>query len=471
MGKHAFIQEGLKIMELVEEKENKMGVMPVNKLLMNMSLPMMISMLVQALYNVVDSIFVSRIDENALTAVSMAFPIQSLMIALGVGTGVGVNALLSRSLGEKDYDRVNKAAGNGIFLAGINYLVFLLVGILVTTPFYLSQTKDDQILSYGQQYLTIICCCSFGMYGQFIFERLLQSTGRTFYTMITQSIGAIINIILDPIFIFGYFGVPKMGVAGAAIATVIGQIVAGTIALVINIKKNDEIQLKLKGFRPDGKIIAWIYEVGIPSIIMQAIGSVMIYGMNRILIAFSSTAVAVFGVYFKLQSFIFMPVFGLNNGMVPIIAYNYGAGKKDRLIKTLKLSIIYAVGLMLLGVIIFQLFPAPLFALFDASETMIAIGIPALRIISLSFIFAGFCIVCGSLFQALGNGVYSMVVSIARQLLVLLPVAYLLSLSGKVEAVWWAFPIAEIVSLSLTVFFMFRINRKVISRIGESSEA
>ena len=458
-------------MELVEEKENKMGVMPVNKLLMNMSLPMMISMLVQALYNVVDSIFVSRIDENALTAVSMAFPIQSLMIALGVGTGVGVNALLSRSLGEKDYDRVNKAAGNGIFLAGINYLVFLLVGILVTTPFYLSQTKDAQILSYGQQYLTIICCCSFGMYGQFIFERLLQSTGRTFYTMITQSIGAIINIILDPVFIFGYFGVPKMGVAGAAIATVIGQIVAGTIALVINIKKNDEIQLKLKGFRPDGKIIAWIYEVGIPSIIMQAIGSVMIYGMNRILIAFSSTAVAVFGVYFKLQSFIFMPVFGLNNGMVPIIAYNYGAGKKDRLIKTLKLSIIYAVGLMLLGVIIFQLFPAPLFALFDASEIMLAIGIPALRIISLSFIFAGFCIVCGSLFQALGNGVYSMVVSIARQLLVLLPVAYLLSLSGKVEAVWWAFPIAEIVSLSLTVFFMFRINRKVISRIGESSEA
>ncbi len=458
-------------MELVEEKENKMGVMPVNKLLMNMSLPMMISMLVQALYNVVDSIFVSRIDENALTAVSMAFPIQSLMIALGAGTGVGVNALLSRSLGEKDYDRVNKAAGNGIFLAGINYLVFLLVGILVTTPFYLSQTKDAQILSYGQQYLTIICCCSFGMYGQFIFERLLQSTGRTFYTMITQSIGAIINIILDPIFIFGYLGVPKMGVAGAAIATVIGQIVAGTIALVINIKKNDEIQLKVKGFRPDGKTIARIYEVGIPSIIMQAIGSVMTYGMNRILIIFSSTAVAVFGVYFKLQSFIFMPVFGLNNGMVPIIAYNYGAGKKDRLIKTLKLSIIYAVGLMLLGVIIFQLFPAPLFALFDASETMLAIGIPALRIISLSFIFAGFCIVCGSLFQALGNGVYSMVVSIARQLLVLLPVAYLLSLSGKVEAVWWAFPIAEIVSLSLTVFFMFRINRKVISRIGESSEA
>lgn len=458
-------------MELVEEKENKMGVMPVNKLLMNMSLPMMISMLVQALYNVVDSIFVSRIDENALTAVSMAFPIQSLMIALGAGTGVGVNALLSRSLGGKDYDRVNKAAGNGIFLAGINYLVFLLVGILVTTPFYLSQTKDVQILSYGQQYLTIICCCSFGMYGQFIFERLLQSTGRTFYTMITQSIGAIINIILDPIFIFGYFGVPKMGVAGAAIATVIGQIVAGTIALVINIKKNDEIQLRLKGFRPDGKTIARIYEVGIPSIIMQAIGSVMTYGMNRILIVFSSTAVAVFGVYFKLQSFIFMPVFGLNNGMVPIIAYNYGAGKKDRLIKTLKLSIIYAVGLMLLGVIIFQLFPAPLFALFDASETMLAIGIPALRIISLSFIFAGFCIVCGSLFQALGNGVYSMVVSIARQLLVLLPVAYLLSLSGKVEAVWWAFPVAEIASLSLTVFFMFRINRKVISRIGESSEA
>ena len=447
------------------KKENKMGTMPVNRLLISMSLPMMISMLVQALYNIVDSIFVSRIDENALTAVSMAFPIQSLMIALGAGTGVGVNALLSRSLGEKDYDRADKSAVNGVFLAAVSYLIFLLVGIFVTTPFYLSQTKDAQIIDYGKQYLTIICCCSFGMYTQLIFERLLQSTGRTFYTMVTQGTGAVINIILDPVFIFGYLGVPRMGVAGAAVATVMGQIIAGIMAVVINIKKNTDIHLRLKGFVPDAKVIGQIYAVGIPSIIMQAIGSVMTYGMNKILITFSSTAVAVFGVYFKLQSFIFMPIFGLNNGMVPIIAYNYGAGKRDRLIKTLKLSILYAVGLMAVGFAVFQIFPAPLLALFDASPMMLDIGIPALRIISISFLFAGFCIICGSLFQALGNGVYSMIVSIARQLLVLLPVAYLLSLMGEVSYVWWAFPIAEVMSLIVTVFFMVRIYNKVIRYI------
>ncbi|MCM1124884.1 MAG: MATE family efflux transporter [Lachnospiraceae bacterium] len=448
-------------------KENKMGTMPVNGLLISMSLPMMLSMLVQALYNIVDSIFVSRIDENALTAVSMAFPIQSLMIALGAGTGVGVNALLSRSLGEKDYEKADKTAVNGVFLYVLSYLVFLVVGLVAVTPFYLSQTADAQIIDYGKQYLTIICCCSFGMYMQFIFERLLQSTGKTVYTMITQGTGAIINIILDPIFIFGYFGVPRMGVAGAAAATVTGQVIAGIMGIIINEKKNTDIKLRLKGFTPDGQIIGQIYKVGIPSIIMQAIGSVMTYGMNRILIVFSSTAVAVFGVYFKLQSFIFMPIFGLNNGMVPIIAYNYGAGKKDRLVKTLKYSIMYAVGMMAVGFIIFQLFPAPMFALFDASETMLAIGVPALRTISVSFLFAGFCIVCGSLFQALGNGVYSMIVSIARQLFVLLPAAYLLSLAGKVGYVWWAFPIAEVVSLGVTIFFLIRINKKVIRHIGE----
>lgn len=458
-------------MEAVKDRrENKMGIMPVNKLLISMSLPMMISMLVQALYNIVDSIFVSRINENALTAVSMAFPIQSLMIAIGAGTGVGVNALLSRSLGEKDYEKADKTAVNGVFLAAVSYLLFLAVGILVVTPFYLSQTDDAQIIEYGKQYLTIICCCSFGMYTQFIFERLLQSTGKTIYTMVTQGTGAIINIILDPIFIFGYFGVPRMGVAGAAIATVMGQIIAGIMGIIINEKKNTDIKLRFAGFMPDKRVIGQIYAVGIPSIIMQAIGSVMTYGMNQILIAFSSTAVAVFGVYFKLQSFIFMPVFGLNNGMVPIIAYNFGAGHKSRLIKTLKLSILYAVGLMAVGFLIFQIFPAPLFALFDASETMLSIGIPALRAISFSFLFAGFCIVCGSLFQALGNGVYSMVVSIARQLVVLLPAAYLLSLTGKVEYVWWAFPIAELVSLSLTIFFLFRINRNVISHIGKGEK-
>lgn len=441
--------------------------MPVNKLLVSMSLPMMVSMLVQALYNIVDSIFVSRIDENALTAVSMAFPIQSLMIAIGVGTGVGVNALLSRSLGEKDYGKVDRTAVNGVFLSAVSYLLFLVVGILAVTPFYLSQTKDAQIIAYGKQYLTIICCCSFGMYTQFIFERLLQSTGKTIFTMVTQGTGAIINIILDPIFIFGYFGIPRMGVAGAAVATVAGQIVAGVFAIIINEKKNTDVKLNFKGFRPDKKVIGEIYKVGIPSIIMQAIGSVMTYGMNRILISFNSTAVAVFGVYFKLQSFIFMPIFGLNNGMVPIIAYNYGAKEKDRMVKTLKLSVFYAIGIMVLGFLVFQLFPAPLFSLFDASEMMLSIGVPALRAISFSFLFAGFCIVCGSLFQALGNGVYSMVISIARQLVVLLPAAYLLSLSGKVQYVWWAFPIAELMSLSMTVFFLFRINRDVIRHIGD----
>ena len=457
-----FIMEAIK-----ERKANKMGTMPVNKLLVSMSLPMMVSMLVQALSNIGDSIFVSRIDENALTAVSMAFPIQSLMIAIGVGTGVGVNALLSRSLGEKDYGKVDRTAVNGVFLSAVSYLLFLVVGILAVTPFYLSQTKDAQIIAYGKQYLTIICCCSFGMYTQFIFERLLQSTGKTIFTMVTQGTGAIINIILDPIFIFGYFGIPRMGVAGAAVATVAGQIVAGVFAIIINEKKNTDVKLNFKGFRPDKKVIREIYKVGIPSIIMQAIGSVMTYGMNRILISFNSTAVAVFGVYFKLQSFIFMPIFGLNNGMVPIIAYNYGAKEKDRMVKTLKLSVFYAIGIMVLGFLVFQLFPAPLFSLFDASEMMLSIGVPALRAISFSFLFAGFCIVCGSLFQALGNGVYSMVISIARQLVVLLPAAYLLSLSGKVQYVWWAFPIAELVSLSMTVFFLFRINRDVIRHIGD----
>lgn len=458
-------------MKAVEiKKENKMGVMPVNKLLISMSLPMMISMLVQALYNIVDSIFVSKINENALTAVSLAFPLQTLMVALGTGTGVGINALLSKSLGEKDFTKANKTAVNGVFLAGVSYLIFLLVGIFVTGPFYLSQTSDIQILEYGKQYLTIVCCCSFGMYTQFVFERLLQSTGKTFYTMITQGAGAIINIILDPVFIFGYFGIPRMGVAGAAVATVIGQIVAGIVALVINQKKNTEIRLDFHGFKPDSGIIKQIYRVGIPSIIMQAIGSVMTYGMNRILLAFTSTAATVFGVYFKLQSFIFMPIFGLNNGMVPIIAYNYGAGNKDRLIKTVKLSIVYAMCLMLIGFLVFQIFPAQLLAMFEASETMLAIGIPALRIISYSFLLAGFCIICGSMFQALGNGVYSLMVSVARQLVVLLPVAYLLSLAGDVVYVWWAFPIAELMSLAASIFFVIRIYHKVIKHVGEKSQ-
>lgn len=451
-------------------QENKMGVMPVNRLLLSMSGPIMISMLVQALYNIVDSIFVARINEDALTAVSLAFPIQSLMIAVGAGTGVGVNALLSKSLGEKDFKKANRSAENGVFLAVISYVIFLAVGVLAVMPFYRSQTDAPEIVAYGVQYLTIVCTMSMGMFAQIIFERLLQSTGKTFYTMITQGTGAIINIILDPILIFGWFGMPQMGVAGAAAATVAGQIVAGVMAMVINHKVNHEVQVRIRGFRPDRNIICGIYKVGIPSIIMLAIGSVMTYGMNRILISFTSTATAVFGVYFKLQSFIFMPVFGLNNGMVPIIAYNYGAGKRERLVRTIRLSIVYAVVLMAVGFLVFQIMAEQLLQLFDASERMVAIGVPALRIISISFLFAGFCIICGSVFQALGNGVYSLLVSVARQLVVLLPVAYLFAKSGNVNHVWWAFPIAEVISVTMSAGFLVRIYRKIICHIGEGQQ-
>lgn len=360
--------------------------MPVNQLLISMSLPMVMSMLVQALYNVVDSIFVSRINENALTAVSLAFPIQSLMIAVAAGTCVGINAVLSRSLGEKDYDKVNKSACNGIIIMALSYLLFLLIGIFGAGFFYRSQTQDAEIVQFGIDYLTVICSCSFGIFAQFTFEKLLQATGKTFYTMITQGAGALINIILDPVLIFGLGGLPKMGVKGAAVATVIGQVIAGLLAFYFNHKKNEEVKLRKKDMRLNGDIVKQIYVIGIPSMIMQAIGSVMTYGMNRILLTFSSTAAAVFGVYFKLQSFVFMPVFGMNNGLVPILAYNYGAGKKDRFIKTVKLGIMYAVIIMLLGLAVLNIIPATLLKLFDASEAMIAIGVPALRTISISFL-------------------------------------------------------------------------------------
>ena len=451
------------------QKENKMGVMPVNKLLLSMSLPIMISMLVQALYNIVDSIFVAKISENALTAVSLAFPIQSLMIATATGTGVGVNAILSKSLGEKNFEKANRTAVNGVFLAVMSYILFVIIGLTVTMPFYRSQTSDAEILAYGKQYLTIVCVASIGLFAQIIFERLLQSTGKTIYTMITQGTGAIINIILDPILIFGLLGFPAMGVTGAAVATVAGQIVGGIMGVVINEKVNHEIKLIWKGFRPSLQMIGAIYRVGVPSIIMQAIGSLMTYGMNLILISFTSTATAVFGVYFKLHSFIFMPIFGLNNGMITIVAYNYGAGKKERLIKTVKLSVAYAMAVMVIGFLIFQTLPQVLLQWFNASDRMMEIGVPALRIISISFLLAGFCIICGSVFQALGNGVYSMVVSIARQLVVLLPVAFLLSKLGNVNYVWWAFPIAELMSLALSTFFLFRIYHKIIKHIGSQS--
>ena len=406
-------------------QENKMGVMPIPKLLISMSLPMIMSMLVQALYNVVDSMFVAQLNENALTAVSLAFPIQNLMIAVAAGTGVGINALLSKSLGEKKFETANTIAKNGILLGILSSLVFAILGLLGSRLFFEIQTKDAQIIEYGTQYMSVITIVSFGIFLQITFERLLQSTGKTIFNMITQGMGAIINIILDPILIFGWFGLPAMGVTGAAVATVIGQIFAALLGLFFNYKFNKEIHVSFKGFKPCKETIGNIYKIGVPSIIMQSIGSLTTFGINNILLMFSSTAATVFGVYFKLQSFVFMPVFGLTNGMIPIVAYNYGAQNKKRIYQTIKLSAIIAVGIMLVGLTIFQLFPQTLLGLFEASDHMLEIGVPALRTISLSFVFAGFGIVSSCVFQALGNGVYSMFISLTRQIVVILPVAFI----------------------------------------------
>lgn len=454
-----------------KQQENKMGVMPVNKLLLNMSVPMMISMLVQALYNIVDSIFVARVSEDALTAVSLAFPIQTLLIAVGAGTGVGVNALLSKTLGEKNYETANKTAVNAIFLAFMSFLLFVVIGLTVVKPFYLSQVKttESDIYTMGVQYLSIVCICSFGVYAQFVFEKLLQSTGMTFYSMLAQLAGAVTNIILDPILIFGMFGLPQMGVAGAAIATIIGQCVGACVGMFFNFTRNKELTISFKGFRPDGQIIGRIYKVGVPSIIMQAIGSVMTYSMNLILIQFTSTATAVFGVYFKLQSFFFMPVIGLNNGMVPIIAYNYGAGKRTRIVKTIKYSMCYAFLLMFLGFLTFELIPGVLLGMFDASDEMLAIGIRALRTIGVHFLIAWYCIIAGSVFQAVGNGVYSLVVSVARQLVILIPAAYILAQIGGLNFVWWSFPLAELMSLCVSTVFLIITWKKVISRVPDNA--
>ena len=447
-------------------KENKMGTMTVNKLLISMSLPMIISMLVQALYNVIDSMFVAQISENALTAVSLAFPLQSLMIAVGVGTGVGVNAVLSKSLGQKDFESANKAASNGIILSFLSYVIFALIGVFLTGVFFKSQTSNVEIINHGSQYIYICTILSVGLFGQIILERLLQSTGKTFYTMITQGRGAIINIILDPILIFGLFGAPEMGVAGAAVATVTGQIIAMFLALYFNLKKNHEIKLNKKVFKLDIKIIKRIYAVGVPSIVMQSIGSVMTFGLNKILIGFTPTATAVFGVYFKLQSFVFMPVFGLNNGMVPIVAYNYGAKNEERVTKTIKLSTVYAMGIMLVGFLIFQAFPKQLLYLFNASEDMLRIGIPALRIISINFIFAGFCVIASSVFQALENGMLSLVVSAVRQLIAILPLAFIFGQVFGVNAIWFAFPVSEIIAVILSAMFMKKVYNEAIKPIS-----
>ena len=446
--------------ENIQSKENKMGVMPVNRLLITMSLPMVISMLVQALYNIVDSVFVAQINEAALTAVSMAFPIQNLMIAVAAGTGTGVNALLSKSLGEKNKRMVDDTANMGVFLAICSYAVFAIIGIFLSRIYFAAQISDAQIIEYGDEYMSVICLFSFGLFGQIITERLLQATGRTIFTMFTQGIGAIINIILDPILIFGLLGLPAMGVTGAAAATVIGQIIAAILGFVCNAVYNHVFSLRIKGiFTIDTTVISKVYRVGIPSIIMQSITSVMTFSLNKILAEFSSTAVAVFGVYYKLNSFIFMPVFGMNNGLVPILSYNYGARKPDRIKKTIKLGMKYAVAIMIFGLLLFELFPSGLLGIFDASQEMLSIGCVALRIIASSFVFAGVAIICSTVFQAIGNPLHSLIMSVCRQLLVIVPVAWLLSLSGRLELVWLAFPIAEFVSVAMSIFFMKKTIR------------
>lgn len=453
-------------------QENKMGIMPIGKLVFNMSLPMMVSMMVQALYNIVDSIFVAKLSENALTAVSLAFPLQTLLIAVGTGTGVGMNALLSKSLGEKDFKKANKTATNAAFIYAVSYIIFLILGFTVVKPFYRSQvgSADAEIMTMGVDYLSTVMIFSFGIFTQVFFERLLTSTGRTIFSMTSQLSGAVTNIILDPILIFGMFGAPKMGVTGAAVATVIGQCVAGLVAGTCNHKFNHEVRFQFKGFKPDFKIIGTIYAVGIPSIIMQSIGSVMTYCMNRILIEFSSTATAVFGVYFKLQSFFFMPVFGLNNGITPIIAYNYGARQRKRMVKTIKVSLATAFCLTFIGFVLFESIPQALLGLFNASDDMLKIGVPALRTIGVHYLIAWFCIIAGTVFQALGKAVFSMVVSIMRQLVVLVPAAYLLAKFGGLHMVWWSFPIAEVMSFIVSLTFLIKIWNDIIKDIPEGRE-
>ena len=450
-----------------QKQQNKMGVMPIPKLLITMSLPMILSMLVQALYNVVDSIFVAKLNEAALTAVSLAFPVQNLMIAIAVGTGVGINALLSRYLGEHRFDSANDVARNGIFISIITGLIFTIVGVSGAGVFFRAQTSDPDIISYGTQYMQIVTFFAIAIFMQITGERLMQSTGKTFYNMITQGLGAIINIILDPILIFGLFGLPRLEVAGAAIATIIGQIVAVSLSLYLNCKKNTEININMRHFRPCGKTIKAIYEIGVPSIIMQSIGSFMTFGMNNILLMFSSTAAAVFGVYFKLQSFVFMPIFGLNNGLIPIIAYNYGAKEPKRITHVIRLSIYIETGIMLVGFVLFQTIPATLMAMFDASDHMMEIGVPALRIISLSFLFAGYSIICSSVYQALGNGVYSLIVSAARQLFIILPAAYIFGKLFGLQIVWWAFPLAEIISVILCTILLRKIYLHTVKPLME----
>ena len=455
------------------QSQNKLGTMPISKLIWNMSLPIIASMLVQALYNIVDSVFVSRVSEQALTAVSLAFPAQNLMIGLATGTAVGVNALMGRALGAGIRQRADQVANNGVFLAVVGFVISAVLGLTCSDLFFRSQTQVENIIRMGNGYLRIVTVGSLGMFCQIMYERLLQGTGRSLLSMYTQGLGAIINIALDPVFIF----VLDMGVAGAAVATIIGQLCGCALAIWFNHRKNTDITLSLRGFRPDWRLIGEIYAIGLPSVIMVAIGSVMTFLMNKILIVYHSaheTAATAFGVYFKLNSFIFMPIFGMNNGVIPIVAFNYGAQNRRRMVETIKRGTLYASCIMVFGTVLFQLIPGPLLKIFDATDTMLTVGIPALRIISLSFCMAGACIALGSSFQALGKSIYSMITSIVRQLVFLVPIAYVLARYGASvgndDLVWWCYPIAEVFSLTLTLLFFRHVYRTMIARIPEGAE-
>lgn len=452
-------------MEMIK-KENKMGTMKIPKLLYSVSVPIIISMLVQALYNIVDSVYVAQFDNSAGTgALTAAFPVQNLMIAVSVGLAVGMNALLSRSLGQKNFEKANVIAGQGFFLTLTGYLLFLLLGIFCVDAYTSTQAEEGTLLyTYTKDYLSIVCVGSVGVFIQVVTERLLQATGKSFYSMIIQLSGAVINIILDPIFIFGGLGITEMGVKGAAIATVIGQCCAGLIGIILNVAVNREIKIRIRNFLPRAELIREILAIGVPAVLMQAIGSVMTFSMNLILKGFGEAAYNVFGVYFKLQSFVFMPIFGLNNGMIPIVSYNFGANRRDRVFATVRLAAFTAVGYMLAGFLAFQLLPGVLLGFFNAGADMLAVGTGALRTISISFVFAGFSVVASATCQALGKSVYSLIISVGRQLVVLIPAAYLLSLSGKVSLVWFAFPIAEIMSLLLCIFFLIRVLKNAFPK-------
>ena len=447
---------------------NKMGTWPIGKLLINMALPLVISMLVQALYNVVDSIYISRISESAVTALSLAFPIQNLLIGCATGVGVGVNSLLSKSLGEQNYERANRTAGNGVGLSCLFSALFVVFGLFFARPFFATQTTVTETLEGGSIYLAIVTIGSIGIFIEILFERLLQASGNAFQSMITQTVGAVTNIILDPILIFGWFGLPEMGIAGAALATVIGQWLAAILAMALNLRYNRELkELCRRHLKPDGYVIRTILNVCIPSIIMVGIGSVMNFGVNQILQGFSETATGVFGIYFKLQSFFFMPLFGINNAVISIVAFNYGARNPDRMLKTVKTASIAGLAIMLTGLAIFQFIPEVLLSIFDPSEEFMHMAVEALRTISWCFPVAAVCIILGSTFQALGTGIYSTIVSLCRQLIVLLPAAYLLSLSGVVTRVWWAWPIAESMGLTMTVLLFLRNYRQRIKPLYE----